>query len=105
MVRQKEEVAMHHWVATMQLVFVKQDDPTDGGALTLNAMLLTKDKVINAHSLAQLQRTGTANLMERLQDPTMKVVDIIFLSISHLGQMTQEEFNPSSAPVKPFTVV
>lgn len=96
---QKEDKAMHHWMVSAQVVFTNKD-ASDGGVLPMNAMLLTEEQCVNAASLAQAQRTLTANTMERMQDPNMGIVDIVFLGISYLGYMTQEGFNPGNS-VKP----
>jgi len=90
---------MHHWMVSAQVVFTNKD-ASDGGAVPVNAVLLTKEQVVNAASLAQAQRSITANLQERMQDPNMGIVDIVFLGFSYLGLMTQEEFNPGNQ-VKP----
>lgn len=94
-----EQKAMYHWLVSAQVVF-QNKDASDGGAVPINAVLLTEKPVVNAQALAQAQRTVTANLQERFQDPDMAVVDIVFLSFNNLGLMTREEFNPDGA-VKP----
>lgn len=96
---QKEDKAMHHWMVTAQVVFTNED-ASDGGALLVNALLLTEQQCVNAASLAQAQRTITANTRERMQDPNMGIVDIVFTGFSYLGYMTQAGFNPDNS-VKP----
>lgn len=96
---QKESVAMHHWMVSAQVVFTNKE-ASDGGVIPMTAILLTEQQYVNAASLAQAQRTLTANTMERMQDPDMGIVDIVFLGISYLGHMTQEGFNPDNS-VKP----
>lgn len=98
-VDQSVDKAMHHWMVTAQVVFTNKD-ASDGGAILINAMLLTEHQCVNAASLAQAQRTITANTMERMQDPNMGIVDIVFTGFSYLGYMTQAGFNPENS-VKP----
>lgn len=99
MTKQAEEKAMHHWMVSAQVVFTNEE-ASDGGVVPVNAILLTEEKCVNAHALAQAQRSVTANLQERMQDPNMGIVDIVFLGFSYLGFMTREGFNPDNG-VKP----
>lgn len=94
-----ETKPMYHWMVAAQVVFTSAD-AKDGGVVTINAVLLTDKPCVNAQALAQAQRTVTANMQERFQNPNMGIVDIVFLSFNNLGLMTKEEFNPENA-VKP----
>ena len=95
-----DDIAKHHWLCAAQVIFTDKDKAEEGGVITLNAMLLTEDKHVNAQSLAQAQRTITANMQERFKTPTLGIVDIVFLNISYLGYMTADGFNPNNS-VKP----
>lgn len=92
-------VPMHYWMATANVIFTGKD-AEDGGVIPMNAMLLTVERRVNAHALAQAQRTLTANLHEKIPGKDTKVVDVVFTGFTHLGYMTQEEFNPGNS-VKP----
>lgn len=99
MTKAKEDKAMHHWMVSAQVIFTSKD-ASDGGVVPINAMLLTENQYVNAQSLAQAQRTVTANVQERMQDPNMGIVDIVFTGFSYLGEMTAQQFNPEGS-VKP----
>lgn len=92
-------VPMHYWMATANVIFTDKG-AEDGGVIPMNAVLLTTEQCVNAPALAQAQRTLTANLHEKIPGNDVKVVDIVFTGFTHLGRMTQEEFNPGNS-VKP----
>lgn len=95
----EKKEAYYHWMVTAQVVFTGKT-AEDGGAINVNGMLLTSEPCINAHGLAQAQRTIVANMQEKFQNAEMAVVDVVFLNFSNLGLMTQEGFNPEGS-VKP----
>lgn len=95
-----KNVPMYHWMIAAQVVFTDPEAEDGGGVIPLNAVLLTTEPRVNAMGLSQAQRTVIANLHEKTQSKTLKVIDIVFLSFNNLGQMTREEFNPDGE-VKP----
>lgn len=92
-----EIIRKHHWLFAAQMVFVKTDEhgnPTgDGAVLVLNGLTLTPEKRIGVAELGNAQMQAVANLNERFKGERLKVIDCIFLSFTHLGYMSQEEYS------------
>lgn len=92
-----EIVRKHHWLFAAQMVFVKTDEhgnPVgDGAVLVLNGLTLTPEKRIGVAELGNAQMQAVANLNERFKGERLKVIDCVFLSFTHLGYMSQEEYS------------
>lgn len=88
----------HHWLIAGNVVAVAGKGQV--GQKGLNTMVRTSTRHFTRADIAK----GQEALMQRFLEETPKeqagkIVDVFIISISHLGLMTQEEFDgPFSAP-------
>ena len=83
----------YHLIAGLVMCHPK-DKPEDAGGIPINAILTTKDGRITAAALGQGQQALQVQMHNKIADTEMVVQDVHIDSISHLGEMTPEEFLP-----------
>ena len=85
-----QEFHHYHLFAT-KVVF--EDEPNSArGAVELNVLIRTESKFITAFDIGRAQQVAQAQFFERVEDKTLKVVDVFTLSVSYLGKMTEAQF-------------
>lgn len=83
-------IKKYHWMVSAQVVFVLPNEQ-EGNVLTMNTMLLTDEPVVNYKDMARAQHTLRVSLDQRF-DTAVDLKDIVFLSFSNLGLMSEPEF-------------
>jgi len=71
--------------------------------LDLNAILPTETQNIDTAALGKAQQNLQLTFHKKMEDPELKVVDVVLNSFSYLGCMTHEEFYGDTPKVKPTT--
>lgn len=82
----------HHHLISGEIVFVHQDAPDQPSAIRLNGVLIDKSRDLPTRLLGKAQQILQLNFHNRTQDEKVKVVDVILMGFSYLGEFTQEEF-------------
>lgn len=71
----------------------KQEENVHIEDVTLNAILKQTDMNINVRSLGKAQQNLQMSFYRNLPDPSrVNVVEVVLVSITHLGNMTEAEF-------------
>ena len=86
-----DNIAMHHNLITGEIVF-RTSDSEQVNAIRVNGILLTENQNIGVHGLGKAQQVLQLNFFKKMDDPTLKVADVIILGMTYLGRMTEEEF-------------
>lgn len=81
----------HMYLACLKLTFVDGDGDT--GVTETNTMIKANKPQVGLELLARAQQAAQIQLIEKLNDPTIQVLDVIFTGMFYLGHMTQEEFD------------
>ncbi|QDH83954.1 hypothetical protein KMC60_gp68 [Achromobacter phage vB_AxyP_19-32_Axy11] len=85
----------HHWLICALVVFqIKDPKPGEdaGAAMQVNAVLHTKEKNITAADMGRAQAVVMHNFTDKVQDERMKIMDIVWQNLSHMGYMSQAEY-------------
>ena len=85
----------HYHLACALLVFqtkVNGELQDQINTLTLNTVLPTDEKNITAAHLGMTHQNLHMQLHQRMEGVEVIVLDVVFNSLSYLGEMTQEEF-------------
>ena len=81
----------HYYLIATKVLSVNTDNniPLE---MDVNVLLRTDSKNFTAADMGKSQQIAQMTFFERIGVPTMKVVDVFFVSVSRLGLMTEEEF-------------
>lgn len=98
------------FLCTGEVIFSAKD--TEGvHSIRLNAIASNDKPLIPVRLLGRMQQGLQYQFHQRMQDPTLTVVDVVILNIVSLGEMTKEELHAAApegstgpAPVDPFAV-
>ena len=95
----------HYHLVHGSIVFLEKENENPI-KLDLNAILPTDTPNIDTKALGKAQQNLQLTFHKKMEDPELKVVDVVLNSLSYLGCMTHEEFygdtpktKPSAAPV------
>lgn len=81
----------HIYLACVKISFVDREGET--GVTETNAMIRSARQQIGVELLARAQQGAQITLMQKLNDPTLNILDAVFTGMFYLGHMTEEEFN------------
>lgn len=88
---QKEK---HHYLIAGQVMLTHGDDEALN-AVFLNAVITTEEFVIGAHDIGRAQQSLQMLFFKKVppEDQSLiKIVDVVVMSITYLGYMTDERF-------------
>ena len=91
-----QEGKYHHLIAGQVMITVSQGDEVGMNAAFLNGVITTKEPVIGAHDLGRAQQTLQMLFMQKIpadQHKDLKIIDVVIMSISPMGYMTDERFH------------
>lgn len=89
-----EQPEQHYHLVAGNVVFNTAEGPNQmTGALTLNTVLRGPTKNVPARQIGRAQQALQMLFFEKTGDPTVEVVDVVIISINHLGFMSEAEFN------------
>lgn len=83
----------HHHLICAEIVFTHDDEGDIPNAIRTNGVLITQDRNIPVASLGKAQQIVQLNFHQRMKDEKIKVVDVVLMSFSYLGEFTKEEFH------------
>lgn len=92
----------HYHLVHGSIVFLDKESEAPV-KLDLNAILPTDTQNIDTKGLGKAQQNLQLTFRKKMEDPELKVVDVILNSFSYLGCMTHEEFYGDTPKVKPIT--
>jgi hypothetical protein len=75
-----------------EVVFTMPGDETPN-ARRFNTVVMSKDGRIAVTQIGRAQQALQLRLFQSMNDPNIKVLDVIILSMMPLGRFTPEEFN------------
>lgn len=87
----EQKPARHHYLITGEIVFKARDMETVNG-MRANGILLTENTNIGVAAIGKAQQVIQMNFFQKMNDPTLIVIDVIILGMTYLGHMTEEEF-------------
>ena len=92
----------HYHLVHGSIVFLDKESAAPV-KLDLNAILPTDTQNIDTKALGKAQQNLQLTFLKKMEDPELKVVDVVLNSLSYLGCMTHEEFYGDTPKVKPTT--
>ena len=84
-------VPAHFFLACAEITFVNGAKET--GITRLNTVIRSPKKAVGVLLMGRAQQAVQLQLINNLDDPTTEALNIVFISISYLGNMTDEEFH------------
>lgn len=90
MTTEKNVERKYHWMVAAQVAFVLPGHE-DGSVISMNTMLLTDEPQVNYKDMARVQHSLRVSLDQRF-DAAVDLKDIVFLSFSNLGYMSEPTF-------------
>ena len=90
----------HYYLVHGSIVFTDKENKNPV-KLDLNAILPTDTQNIDTKALGKAQQNLQLTFHKKMEDPKLKVVDVILNSLSYLGCMTHEEFYADTPKTKP----
>lgn len=102
------QAKQHYFVVAGNVVYSapsEQPEQNLMGVLTLSSILKGTDARFNGAKIQQAQHAMQMQFHAKMQDPSLKVVDVVITNVSHLGEFTDEEFTdgivtPTTAEAK-----
>lgn len=85
-----------HWMVSAQVVFVVPGSD-EASVLMMNTMLLTDKPVVSYKDLARVNHSLRVSLDQRFET-TVDLRDIVIVSASNLGLMSEPEFQDGMVP-------
>ena len=88
-----QEAKYHHLVAG-QILLTEGNNPSLN-SVPLNCVITTKEPIIGVHDIGRAQQMLQMLFFKKLPEsvvPTINVVDVVILSLTNLGYMTDERF-------------
>jgi hypothetical protein len=75
-----------------EIVFqMNEDEPPN--AIRLNTVVTSRDGRVSVQHIGRAQQALQLQFFKRMGDPNLKVLDVVILAITPLGEFTPEEFN------------
>lgn len=81
----------HYYLVAAELVFLEEESENPCG-MRINAAIHGDSRLITSRILAKAQQAVQMNFHKRMENPALKVVDVVILNITYLGEMTEEAF-------------
>ena len=88
-----QEPKYHHLIAG-QILLTEGNNP-NLNSVPLNGVITTKEPLIGVHDIGRAQQMLQMLFFKKLPEsvvPTINVVDVVILSLTNLGYMTDERF-------------
>lgn len=82
----------HYFLVAGELVFRTKESEVPN-AVRMNTVVMSADGKLPAAQIGRAQQALQLHFFQRMQDPELKVVDVVILSLMPLGEFTPEEFN------------
>jgi len=91
----KKKNLEHYFMVAGEVIFRLADAPEDSvpNVMRLNAVITSSDGRLAVAQLGRAQQALQMNFHNRLQDPTVKVIDVVMLAVIPLGVFTAEQFH------------
>lgn len=86
------QTPQHYHLVSGNVVFNTADEQ-NMGSLALNTVLRSNEGNVPARAIGRAQQALQLQFFEKTGDPTLKIVDVVIIAVSHLGLMTEAEFN------------
>lgn len=90
-------VPAHYFLACCELSFVTGESET--GITRLNSVIRSETTAIGVLAMGRAQQAAQMQLIKNLNDPKIQVLNVVFISISYLGEQTDEEFHKTDQVV------
>lgn len=81
-----------YFLITGEIVFQMKGVETPS-AIRINAISMSSDGRIALNQIGRIQKQIQMNFHQKMQDPTIEILDVVLLNITPLGHFTAEEFN------------
>jgi len=90
------EPIFHFYLACLEIAFSNAEGET--GVTRVNTMLKSESQSIGVLGLGRGQQAAQMQLMKNLNDPNLNIHNVVYVAISYIGQMTDEEFQRTEDP-------
>lgn len=94
----------HYWLASTQLLTKESAESTQVSSLFMNAIAKTPEKTVSTQVLGNIQKNVQMQYRNVVQEAESVVLDVVIMSISYLGYMTDDEFAPVAEANDPGTI-
>jgi hypothetical protein len=81
----------HFFLACCEITFVDTEGNT--GITRVNSMIKSIDQTVPARLLGRAQQAAQMQLIKSLNDSNLNILNVIFITINYIGEMTDEEFH------------
>lgn len=88
----------HYFLVAGQITFKNEDDEL--GSLPLNAVVTHDTAKIPVRLIGRAQQALQMNFHQRMEDPSLTIVDVVVLGLTHCGHMTEREWNKAPEGTK-----
>jgi hypothetical protein len=86
-----EKDPLYHFLIASEIVF-SQKDQEQIHAIRLNSVVTSKTLNLPARMVGKAQQSAQIQFFQRMGDETINVRDVVIITITNLGLMTEEEF-------------
>lgn len=89
------QAKQHYFLVAGNVVYsAPGEKPEDNlmGVLTLNTVVKGEEARFAASKIQQSQHALQMQFHAKMQEPALKIVDVLITNVSHLGEFTDEEF-------------
>lgn len=90
---------IHYTLVCGELLF-EQDKDKQLRTTKLNTMIRSSHQHVTAHQLGRAQQALQLALFQKLNDPKLKIHNVIIVTLSDMGWMTEEQFQAKPEGVK-----
>lgn len=87
----KASPRVHHWLVAGKILFTTGEE-AEVGSFEHNTMITNTKNFVTANMIGVAQQQLQMELFSKLQDPTMKIVNVHIATVNYLGAMSKEEF-------------
>ena len=81
----------HYFLVTSEITLLEEE--TQSSSITrLNAVIHGDSRQVTGRVLSKAQQAAQMNFHKQVGETSLKIVDVVILNLSYLGEMTEEEF-------------
>lgn len=84
----------HYYLVSGKVMFIVGEPSEDNGAAStdMNCLLTSDNQMITFEKLSRAQNGLQLNLIQKINEPDIKFIDVTIHNIVHLGYMSEEQF-------------
>lgn len=95
---------LHYFMVSGSVTFRNPAEEGSLGSYPFNAVVTNEVNLFPVRMIGKAQQSLQLQFFQKMEDPSLEVVDVHLLSVTHLGWMTEKEFH-GEKPAKTETPV